>query len=367
MSRICIKNGTIISSSALLKNSALLLDGGKIAAVGQKVHCSQDAITVDAKGCFVSPGFIDTHIHGSPGKIFENEIRSGTTSIVIAESCASLGEIFSKIRRIEKFIIKSPFGRNVLGVRLEGPYISRKKAGAQDRRYIKKPDAKEALRIIEECGPALKIMTIAPEIKGAVSIIKALKRNKIIASIGHSDATYDEAIEGIAAGIDHATHIFNAMRGVDDKDPGAGTAVLLADSVKAEVILDLIHVRKALFELLVAIKGADGIILITDSVWAEDRPGVTIKDDIYKLDNGTTAGSALTTIRALKNSVKECAVPLVDAVKMLTINPARLLGAERRKGKIAVGMDADLVIFDKNFDVQATIVNGSVVYRKKGF
>ena len=150
MARVQIVNGTVILPNALLKNTALLINGGKIAAIGGAACRSEDALAVNAKGCFISPGFIDTHIHGSPEKIFENEIRFGTTSIVVAESCAALGEIFDKIHKIAEFIIKSPFGRNVLGVRLEGPYISKKKAGAQDRRYIKKPDTEEALKIIKE-------------------------------------------------------------------------------------------------------------------------------------------------------------------------------------------------------------------------
>ena len=367
MSRICIKNGTVVLPHALLKNAPVLIDGAKIVLVGGKIKPPKNATTIDARGCFISPGFIDTHIHGTPEEIFKNEIRFGTTSIVIAESCAPLDEIFRKIREIKEFTGKNPFGRNLLGVRLEGPYISKEKAGAQDERYIRSPDKKEALKIIKECDPLLRIVTIAPELKGAIAIIKLLKYNKIIASMGHSNATYEEAVSGIATGINHATHIFNAMRIPDKREPGASTAALLADSVMAEIILDLIHVPKALFDLLIKVKGVDKTILITDSVRAEKRPDVKKIGGVYKFKSGTIAGSSLTTIDALENSVKECGLSLTDAVKMLTVNPAKLLHIERRKGKIAVGMDADIVIFDKDFTVKTTIINGNIIYRQKGF
>ena len=364
MPHCCIINGTIVLPRALLKNASLLIKGGKIVATGRKVKRPAGAEVIDAKGSFVSPGFIDTHIHGSPDAIFKNEVRFGATSVVIAQSCAPFTEILSNIRGIEEFIIKSPFGRNVLGVRLEGPFINKIKSGAQDKRYISKPDRKEALEIIRRCGPLLKMMTIAPELKGAIPVIKLLKRSGVIASIGHSGAMYDEAIRGISAGISHSTHTFNAMRGPDGRDPGASTAVLSSGAVSAEVIPDLVHVRKELLGILVGVKGMENTILVTDSVRAEKRAGVRKSGGVYKFDSGTIAGSALTAIGALKNCVMECGLALTDAVRMLTINPARLLGVGGSKGRIAPGMDADIVIFDGNFDVRATIIDGNVAYRR---
>ncbi|MDD5135718.1 MAG: N-acetylglucosamine-6-phosphate deacetylase [Candidatus Omnitrophica bacterium] len=366
MSHILIKNGTLIFPDALLPHSAVLVEGKKIAAVGKKMRHPKGTISIDALGAYISPGFIDTHIHGSPDDIFRNETRYGTTSVVIAESCAPLENIYGKIRRVEQFVKISAFGHNVLGVRLEGPYISRQKSGAQDRRYIKRPSRKETLEIIKKCGHLLKILTIAPEVKGAIPVIKLLRPHGIIASIGHSNATYEEAAAGIAAGISHATHIFNAMRGPERGESGASSAALLEDAVTAEIVLDLIHVTKEAFDILIKVKSTSRTILITDSVRAEKRPGVEKRDGVYKFKDGTIAGSALTTIGALRHSVRACGLQLVDAVRMLTVNPARLLGVERRKGRIAAGMDADITIFDEDFDVKATIVNGEIAYRKKG-
>ncbi|MFA5144233.1 MAG: N-acetylglucosamine-6-phosphate deacetylase [Candidatus Omnitrophota bacterium] len=366
MASILIKNGTIVLPDALLENSYVLIDGNKIAAVGKGMRHPRGTISVDAGGAYISPGFIDTHIHGSPAEIFNNEIRSGTTSIVIAESCASLDEIYGKARQIERFVRDSAFGHNVLGLRLEGPYINKKKAGAQDRRYIRKPNRKEMLEMLKKCGHLLKMITIAPEIDGAIPIIKLLGPHGVIASMGHTNATYEEAAAGITAGIRHATHIFNAMRGPERGESGASSAALLEEAVMAEIVLDFIHVPRELFDLLIKVKGTQRTILVTDSVRAERRPGVEKRDGTYKFRDGTIAGSALTMIGALKHSVKTCGLELVDAARMLTINPARLFGAERRKGRIAAGMDADIVLFDEDFDVKITILNGEIAYRKKG-
>ncbi len=354
MSRILIDHGTVILPDALLKNAPVLIEGGKIVSVDKNTRCPEGFVTIDARGCFVSPGFIDAHIHGSPDAIFKNEVKSGTTSIIIAESCVPSSEISEKIHKIEEFVIRSPFGRNVLGVRLEGPYISKEKAGAQDRRYIKSADTKEAREIIKICGPLLKMITIAPEIEGIHPVIRLLKRRGIKASIGHTNATYKEALDGIAAGIDHATHVFNAM------SDGVVSAALPRNKITAEVILDLVHVSKERFKFLVKIKGVDKVILVTDSVRAEYGDKKIRPGSVYRLKDGTIAGSCLLTIGALENAVKACGISLVDAVRMLTVNPAKFFGVLRRKGKIAVGMDADIVIFDKNFNIRTTIIGGKI-------
>ena len=194
-----------------------------------------------------------------------------------------------------------------------------------------------------------------------------LHKHKIISSIGHSDAAYESAIEGIDAGITHATHIFNAMSGLDRREPGVVGAVLLDDRVVAEIILDLIHVHKALFALLLKSKKKDNVIIVTDSLASEIPEGVRESGGAYRFEDGKLAGSSLTMIQALKNAVRNCNVPLPDALKLITQNPAKLLGVEDKKGSISVGKDADIVIFDREFDVKATVVHGKIAYEKKGF
>ncbi|MDP2929288.1 MAG: amidohydrolase family protein, partial [Candidatus Omnitrophota bacterium] len=225
---------------------------------------------------------------------------------------------------------------------------------------------------------------------------------KIIASIGHSDATYERAVGGIDAGIAHCTHIFNAMSPLDRRDPGVVGAVLMDDRVVAEVILDLVHVHEALFGLLLKLKKKDSVIIVTDSIAALDcfalhhsslcssgaglamtkgsrvpepfaslrfgagkgqgSRGIAMTGGAYRFEDGRLAGSSLTMIGALKNAVKSAKLPLLEALKMITLNPAKLLKVDGQKGSIAAGKDADITIFDEKFDVKMTMVRGKIVY-----
>ncbi len=380
MSKIYIKNGGVILKDRILDGATITVNDDKIATIGRKRVPTKGAVIIDARGCFVSPGFIDCHIHGEPEKIFLNEARYGTTAFVIAESCAPLSHIYEKAERIKEFIGTRPFGPNVLGLRLEGPYISKAKAGAQVTACIRRPNIKELSWIIERCRPILKLMTIAPELRGVKPLIELLRKHKIIVSIGHSDATYESAIGGIDAGITHATHTFNAMSGMDHsaslrvhgersrtmdrRQPGVVGAVLMDDRVTAEVILDLIHVHRALFGLLLKLKKSDKVIMVTDSLVSEtiSTPGVAMAGGAYRFKNEKLAGSSLTMIGALKNAVKSANLSLPEALDTITLNPARLLGVEANKGSIAAGKDADIVIFDKEFDVKMTMIRGKIVY-----
>jgi len=213
----------------------------------------------------------------------------------------------------------------------------------------------------------LKIVTIAPELEGAIPLIRLLNDRNIIASIGHSDATYDEALKGFDAGVTHATHIFNAMRGMDRRDPGGSLAALLDDRIAVEVIADTVHVHEALLKLLLKVKNRDNVILITDSVRANPPVGAKKGPKVYRLKDGRLAGSNITMIDALKAALKAGKLSLAGAVRLVSLNPARLLGLQKTKGSIEAGKDADLVIFDDDFDVKATLISGRIIYRKKGF
>ncbi len=397
MTNTYIKNGRVILKDRIVDGATVTINDGKIAAISRKITPKKGSFVIDARGCFVSPGFIDCHIHGEPEKIFFNEARHGTTAFVIAESCAPLNYIYKRAKDIKEFIRTHPFGPNVLGLRLEGPYISKARAGAQDAACIRRPDAKELSGIIERCFPILKLMTIAPELRDAKPLIKLLRKHKIIASIGHSDATYKSAIEGIDAGITHATHTFNAMSGIDhstslrvngersrtiDKRyPGVAGAVLMDGRVAAEVILDLVHVHKALFGLLLKSKKKDNLIIVSDSITSEKPeigtgtifPGANLRKmepvpiftgGAYRFEDGRLAGSSLTMIGALKNAVKSANLSLREALNMITLNPAKLLGIEGKKGAIAAGKDADIAIFSKEFDVNMTMIRGRIIYEK---
>jgi len=378
MPNIYIKNGAVILQDKILHGYTISIKGPRIISINKNAKPSRGALTIDAKGAFVSPGFIDCHIHGEPEKIFLNEARHGTTAFVIAQSCAPLDAICKDAASVVEFIKSNILGPNVLGLRLEGPYINKERAGAQDKRYIRPPDARELSEILHRCGGLLKIVTLAPEAKGATPLIKLLRKRGALASIGHSDATYEEALEGIDAGITHATHTFNAMSALDRREPGVIGAVLLDDRVTAEVILDLVHVHSALFGLLVKVKKKHNVIIVTDSLAAleknRDSPiqrgidalGQSLffkEGGAYRFSDGRLAGSCLTMIGALKNAVTRCNMALPDALKLITINPARLLGVDDRKGSLKAGKDADIVVFDKNFDVKMTMIRGRIAFR----
>jgi N-acetylglucosamine-6-phosphate deacetylase len=364
MANIYIKNGNVILKDRIISGATIAINNGNISAISKKMAPKKGSFLIDAKGCFVSPGFIDCHIHGEPEKIFLNEARHGTTAFVVAESCAPLNYIYKRAESIKEFIKTHPFGPNVLGLRLEGPYISKTRAGAQDAGYIRRPDTKELSKIIERCCPILKLMTVAPELRSAKPLIKLLHKYKIIASIGHSDATYEQAVEGVDAGITHATHTFNAMSGTARRNPGVVGAVLMDDRVIAEVILDFIHVHRALFGLLLKLKNRNKVIVVTDSLVSEPSKNTMAVDGAYRFADGRLAGSSLTMIGALKNAVKSFDLSLQEALNMITLNPARLLGVESKKGSIAAGKDADIVIFDKEFDVKMTMIRGRIAFVK---
>ena len=210
----------------------------------------------------------------------------------------------------------------------------------------------------------LKIVVLAPELKNALRLIRFFKGKKIISSLGHSGATYGQALKGIAAGITHVTHTFNRIRGFDHREPGALGAALTDPRVACEVICDGIHVHPGALQLLWRSKAADKVMLITDSTAAQDSPKKVRRGDVFKLKNGTLYGTALTLNKALKNAVNFLGLPLPAATNLVSLNPAKALGIDRKKGSIAVGKDADLVIFDSKFKIKLTMVEGDVRYSR---
>lgn len=355
----------MIRGNAVWRRAFVRIDGQRITAAGTGRISPRRARVIDARGAFIAPGFVDTHIHGSPAAIFRSEVPHGTTSVVITLSCALLPQICRQAEAIRAYARdRNPgSGPEILGIRIEGPYINPSKCGAQDPAAIRPPDTQELDRLIRRIGPLLRIMTIAPELPGSLPLVRLLRRRGVIASIGHSDATCAEARAGIAAGITHATHLFNAMRGIGRSVPGAAAAVLLDDRVTVELIADMIHVHAARCALAAAVKGQDRLILVTDSIAAARPQGAWKEGGAYWLREGVKAGSCLTMIGAVRNMVTRCGVPLTEAVRMATLAPARLLGVQDRKGSLAPGMDADLVVFDEDFRVQLTVARGKIAYR----
>jgi N-acetylglucosamine-6-phosphate deacetylase len=362
MRDIFIMNGALIAGRRIVNDRSLLIRGGLIHSVGRRPP-PPGATVIDASGLYVSPGFIDCHIHGEARKVLKNEIPHGTTSVVIAISCAPLGAIYDEAARLKDFIRNDPLGASVIGFRLEGPYINPLKAGAQDRRYIRGGGVKELSRILARCGGPLRIMTIAPELGSAGPMIRLLRDRGVIASIGHTYADYKEARRGVRMGISHATHIFNAMRSRKEGGPGAAEAALSDPGVVAEVIPDLVHVGEKRLRHIFKKKGAGKTILVTDSIAASGGSAARRTGGAYRFRDGRLAGSSITMMDGIRNVVTRCGAGLAAAVYMATMNPARLLGVDARKGSLEAGKDADLVIFDRHFNVKMTVLRGRIAHR----
>jgi len=377
-----IKNGNVFTSEFKFKNLDIAVQEGKITGLGQQMECSDQEV-IDAQGLTVIPGFVDIHTHGAYGNDFTNiddcdldEISAfyaskGVTSFLATTMTESREHLLKVLSTLAKVTDDSLKGSRMAGIHLEGPFISPKALGCQPPECVQKPSAEMFDEYYAASEGKIKIVTLAPEVEGSAEAIKHITSLGVVCSVGHTKATYKEAVESIKAGITHATHTFNAMTGLHHREPGVVGAVFDTPDITAEIISDLIHVNPAVIRILYKIKGVDHVVGITDSMSATGMKDGTYKlgpvvvhtkDGIATLEDGTLAGSTLTMDKALKNMVRSVGIPLEDAVKILTYNPARVIKADDI-GIIKEGCRADFAILDKDFNVKYTIVGGKVVYR----
>lgn len=331
------------------------------------------------------PGFIDVHIHGVNGADMMDATKDALETMVTAlpkEGTTSFlaTTITQKCEEIEKAIMNAgeyiheyqSFGKaEILGIHLEGPFVNAKKAGAQPIEHIIDPNLEIFKRWQKLSKDTIKLVTLAPELSKGLEMVRYLKANGIIASIGHSDATYAEILEAIEAGANHVTHLFNQMKGLYHREPGVVGATFLHDELKAEIIVDGIHVRPEIVKLSYKLKQKDGLILITDSMRAKclkngqyDLGGqdVIVGDGKAVLNDGTLAGSVLELGEAVKNVMDFTGCSLEEAIEMASVNPAKQLNVFDRKGSIAVGKDADIVILDEKLAVTMTLCRGKIAF-----
>jgi len=381
-----IKNGTVITPFRTIKNGVVIFENGKITAVGGEsdVKMPKEARAIDASGKIVVPGFIDVHIHGGGGRdimdasyeavkeIAKFVASHGTTSFVATTISTSRPDLLRTIKAVRTAREKGTDGAEVLGVHLEGPYINPDKRGAHSADYVRLPSIDEFEEIWEASNHAVKIVTLAPELEGSKILIQRLRELGIVASIGHSNATYIQAVDAIKQGVRHATHMFNRMSGFDPREPGVVGAVLVHDELTAELICDKIHVHPAAMNLLVRVKGSERVVLVTDAIRAAGMPDgeyalgkqhVIVKDGVSRLRSGDLAGSTLTMDRAVRNMMKLVGTPLQTAVKMATINPAVVINVDKNKGSLEPDKDADIVIIDDEISVYMAIAKGNIVYK----
>ncbi|EDU36010.1 N-acetylglucosamine-6-phosphate deacetylase [Clostridium sporogenes] len=377
-----IVNGKIIVGNEILENKVLLFEKKIIDILDRENVClSKNDYIIDAKGLYISPGFIDVHIHGSGGKdAMDGEIESikvisntiakrGVTSFLPTTMTMAKERIYKALDVIEQAMNMDLGGAKVLGAHLEGPFINPKYKGAQKADFIKNP----SFHFIKGYENVIKIITLAPEKDENFKFLKYIKENTdIVLSIGHSDATYEQAMAAIDNGISRATHIFNAMTPLNHRKPGIIGAIMNTD-ISCELIADNIHVHKGAINVLTKIKGKDKIILITDSmragcmnngIWELGGQKVIVKNGSARLEDDTLAGSILTLDNAIKNMKNNIDASLCEIISMVTINPAKDINIYDKKGSIEKGKDADIAIFDKDINISMTIVEGNIVYQK---
>ena len=329
---------------------------------------------IDAKGAYVSAGFIDLHIHGSGGAdvmdatpqalemLSTTLVQTGTTSFLATTMTMSTAVIDKALQNIQDYA-DSVTGAKIVGVHLEGPFINASKHGAQDKNYVQTPN----VQLIEKYMDIVKMITLAPEVEGAEAFVKKMTKAypHVILSAGHSEASYEVAMQSFRWGVNHVTHLFNAMPSYHHRNPGLVGAVFDTD-VSCDIIADLVHTHASTLDLTYKLKG-DKLILITDAMRAGcmkcgsyDLGGreVEVKDDKALLSDGTLAGSVLKMNEALANMCKHTSMGVVEAVNAVTKVPAQKLGIQ--KGELKKGYDADIVFFDENFNVLKSIVNGEI-------
>jgi N-acetylglucosamine-6-phosphate deacetylase len=395
MSTIKIINGRILTPYRIIEGGTLAFQNGKIIYVGESDIDLEYSGIIDAKGSYVSPGFIDMHSHGGGGHDFmdgtveaylgaaEMHARHGTTSILPTTLTSTNEELRNTFRVFKEAKKQNQKGAALLGLHLEGPYFAMSQRGAQDPRYIRNPNKKEYEEILGWSEDIVR-WSAAPELEGAVEFGRVLKSRGVLPSVAHSDATYEEVLEAFENGFTHVTHMYSAMSGVHRKNAyrfaGVIESAYLIEDMTVEMIADGHHLPPCLLQLIYKIKGPSKTALVTDSLRGAgmgegesivgslaDGQKIIIEGGVAKLlDRSAFAGSVATTNRLVSTVVNQAGIPLLDAVQMMTSTPARIIGADDQKGSLAAGKDADIVIFDNHIDIKMTIVNGSIVYQQKG-
>ena len=371
-------NAKFFLGDEIVEDKVLIFDEKIVDILDDLILSDSDDITLlDAKGAFVSAGFIDLHIHGSGGAdvmdatpqaletLSRTVLQTGTTSLLATTMTMSTQEIDNALQNIQTNG-KNVSGAQIVGIHLEGPFINPSKHGAQDKQYVQAPN----FNLIEKYMDEVKMITLAPEVEGSEDFVKHLTKEypHIILSIGHSDASYEKSSESFSWGISHATHLFNAMSPYHHRAPGIVGAVFDNKDVSCDIIADLVHTHPSILELVYTLK-KEKLVLITDAMRAGcmlcgeyDLGGqtVTVNEGKATLKNGTLAGSVLKLNDALFNMCKHTSMTRVEAVNAVTKIPAHKLGL--KKGELKVGYDADIVIFDENFSIISTIVSGKRIY-----
>ena len=375
-----VVNGKIILKDRIVEDSVLLFSD-VIEGIVDKNSIPEGTEIIDANGGYVSPGLIDIHIHGYLGKdvcdgeaesikvMAEGIVKNGVTAFLPTTMTVDMKVIRKALEvcRELKEESKKWNGSQILGCHAEGPFISESKKGAQDAKYILKPDA----AFVKEYADIIKIITLAPETdtEDFAAIREITRDTDVCISMGHTSADYNTAIDSTRVGVKHVTHLFNAMTPLAHRAPGVVTAAMNSD-VSCEVIVDTFHVSPVFYDMLWKLKGRK-LCFITDCLPAGGLPygeytlggtKIIYRDIVCRLEDGTVAGSVLPLNKGVWNVYTNSSIPLYECVNGATLNPATTIGVADKKGSIDVGKDADIIITDNKFNVQKTIIGGEIRY-----
>ena len=377
-----IIGGKIVLPDKVITGKALAFDSESGKIVGIVDEPADKSNVIDACGNYVAPGLVDIHIHGYLGedtcdakpegikKMAYGVAKNGVTAFLPTTMTVAKDEILAALNAVRsvKEESKSWQGAEILGVHAEGPFINPKKKGAQAEENILVPDAD----FILENADIIKSVTLAPEMDKDHACIKKLSaESDVLISMGHTDATFEEAMSGVADGVSHVTHLFNAMSALAHRNPGVVGAAFASEGVSVEVIADTFHINPGLYSIITKIKGTDKTVLITDCTRAGGMPDgeydlggqpIFLKGIECRLADGTIAGSVLKLNDAVKNVIAHTSLPVYEVFKMASLNPAAAIHCEDRIGSLETGKDADIIITDENINIIRTIKKGKSIY-----
>ena len=383
-----IRAGRAFTPTSEISDAGILIRDGVIEAIGPRSGLSlpAGATEISAADKTAIPGFIDIHIHGAGGRdvmeangdalavVARRVAEFGTTSLLATTVTAGPDNTCRAAAGISLYITQQHAAKEsraeVLGIHFEGPFISKARPGVHPVEWIQSPSADLLNRLLQAAEGKARLITIAPEVLGAAPCMDTARKAGLVVSVGHTDANYEQTRFAIAHGARSATHTYNAMRPFTHRDPGVIGAVLTSPEINAELIADGVHVEEGAMKLLLKAKGSERVILVSDGLSATGMPDgkymlggfeVTVTNGVCRNAAGILAGSTLTLDRALRNIVN-LGVPLPDAVRMLTLNPASLLGIEFKKGALRAGADADVLLLDQALRVTDVWARGLPVH-----